>query len=70
MTIDSEVRKEIERVTNRMLDFNPQIQSVLATTDPDIKGVDNAHIFVSAGVVNFAVRVDGVPFKAAMTSAF
>ncbi len=70
MTIDSEVRKEIERVTNRTLDFNPQIQSVSATTDPDIKGVDNAHIFVSAGVVNFAARVDGVPFKVAMTSAF
>ncbi len=70
MAIDSEVRKEIERVTNRTLDFNSAIQTTLATTDTDIKGVDNAHMFLSAGVVNLVVRVDGVPFKAAMTSAF
>ncbi len=70
MAIDSEVRKEIERVTNRTLDFNSQVQSVSATTDPDIKGVDNAHMFLSAGIIHFSARVDGVPFKVAMTSAY
>ena len=70
MTIDNEIRKEFERVKNRSLDFNPEILSVSAMTDTDIKGVDNAHVFLSAGIVNFVVRVNGVPFKAAMTSAF
>lgn len=70
MPIDKATQKELQRMKNRMLDFNPEIQSVSATTNADIKGVDNAHVMLSAGIYNMVLRIDGVPFKIAMTSAF
>lgn len=73
MPKDAATRKDMERMRNRMLDFNPEIQlyeDVLDVTDTDIKGMDNAHMLLSAGFINLVVRVDGVPFKVAMTSAF
>ena len=70
MPIDKITQIEFDRIKNRMLDFNPEVQSVSAATDGDIKGIDNAHVMLSAGIMNYVVRVNGVPFKIAMTSAF
>jgi hypothetical protein len=70
MTDNNAGRKELERIRNRMLDFNPEIQTVSAATDTGVKGVDNAHVMLSAGINNFVVRIKGVPYKVALTSAF
>ncbi len=66
---DAATRKDLERMKNRMLDFNPEIQASVVDTDTDIKGVDNAYVFLSAGVYQLGMRVNGVPFHAVMTSA-
>lgn len=68
-TRDAATRKDLERMKNRMLDFNPEVQAAIADTDTGIKGVDNAQIFLSGGVYQFGLRINGVPFHVAMTSA-
>ena len=70
MAIEKNIQIEFDRLKNRMLDFNPEIATVSAVTDSNIKGVDNAHVMLSAGVYNYVLRINGVPFKIAMTSAF
>ncbi len=76
MTVDRDMLQEIQRLRNRTLDFDRKLkfgqadQAVSATTDLDVKGVDDAHLMLSAGNYSLVVRINGVPFKAAMTSAF
>ncbi len=70
MALDKETKKEMDRMRNRMLDFNPEIQSVAPTNVSDVKGVDNAHVYLSAGVPQMTLRVNGVNWRLAMTSAY
>ncbi len=69
MARDAATRKDLQQIKNRQLDFNPEIRAGVGPTDTDVKGVDNAQIFLSAGVIHFGIRINGVPFHAAMTSA-
>lgn len=76
MVIDRDMLQEIQRLRNRTLDFDQKLkfgqtdQAISATTDADVKGIDEAHVMLSAGVYNMVLRINGVPFKVAMTSAF
>ena len=70
MTIDKSTQKELDRMKNRTLDFDSVPQTTAPATDTDVKGVDNSHVYLSAGIYQLVVRVNGVPFRVAMTSAF
>jgi len=68
---DSVSRKELQRVKNRMLDFNPKKQTTVPTATDGVRGVDNAHVLLSASTnYHLVFRIDGVPFRVALTSAF
>ena len=71
MPLDRETRRALRKSENRKLDFNPDIQSVIPVADTDKKGVDNAHVLLSASTnYHLILEINGVPFRVALTSAF
>ena len=71
MPLDNEIRRELQRLKNRQLDFNPEIKTAAPDTDTDKKGVDNAHVYLSADTdYHLVVRIKGVPYRVALTSEF
>jgi hypothetical protein len=71
MADDKKLQADIQRNWNRTLDFNPEILTSVPAANTDLKGVQNAQIFLSANTNYHQVYwIEGVPFRVALTSAF
>ena len=66
------LNKKLERMKKRQWETLPEIiDSAPTVTQSDRKsGVSEQFVYVSAGVPNLVLRIDGVAWRVAMTSAY
>ena len=67
MAIDPAIRKDMERMRNRMLDFEPEVHDAAPVNDSDVKGV-RARVYESGGTREFQIQINGTWYKTSLTA--
>ena len=66
-TFDAAIRKDMERMRNRMLDMEPEVHDDAPTNDSDVKGI-RSRVYESDGTRELQIQINGTWYKTTLTA--
>lgn len=63
-----EVRGEIRKALNRVIDFDPVVRSAAKGNDTNAKGVSGMYAYSNGATQELHIQIDGTWYKATLTA--